>query len=51
MEGREEEGARGHCFDWVGVRVLAGRGCVLFRNVGFFDRAAVAVLACEAVAL
>lgn len=38
-------------FGGLSVRVLAGRACVLFRNVGIFERAAVVVLAWEAEVL
>jgi len=38
-----EKGAACVCFGGGSVRVLAERACVLFRNVGFFERAAVVV--------
>ncbi len=44
-------GGKGVCFGGLSVRVLAGRACVLLRNVGFFERAAVVVLAWEAEVL
>lgn len=37
------KGATSVCFGWSSVRVLAGRGCVLFRNARFFQRAIVVV--------
>lgn len=38
-----EKGAECVCFGGLSVRVLAGRACVLFRNVGFFESTAVVV--------
>lgn len=46
-----EKGAACVCFGGLSVRALAGRACVLFRNVGFFERVAVVVLAWEAKVL
>lgn len=38
-----EKGATSVCFGWPSVGVLAVRGCVLFWNAGFFQRAIVVV--------